>query len=103
MSTYTLTASIGGSELEISMKQGPGTPGESYRPANGTEGDMFESDFCWLCRKFYDPGDGTYKDDGFHCPIHCSAFLFPEDHPEYPKEWIYGENGWGKCTAFEKL
>lgn len=25
------------------------------------------------------------------------------NHPEYPKEWIIGPNGYGMCTAFKKF
>lgn len=68
---------------------------EPWRPANGSEGDWFESRFCDHCAK---PQlvNGTWD-----CPIQTNAFFFDLDDPEYPPEWIM-ENGAPRCTAFER-
>jgi hypothetical protein len=58
-----------------------------YMPANGTEGDIFESRWCCNCA----------KDIGDDCNILTKAFC-----GEQPTEWIYFNNK-PICTAFEKL
>lgn len=57
-----------------------------YRPANGTEGDIFESNWCSKCKK-----------DEIFCPILCDAYC-----GEQPAQWIYLNNK-PTCTAFELI
>jgi hypothetical protein len=57
-----------------------------YRPANGTEGDIFESNWCSKCKK-----------DEIFCPILCDAYC-----GEQPAQWIYLNNK-PTCTAFEPI
>ncbi|MBO1055953.1 MAG: hypothetical protein HEQ27_05255 [Dolichospermum sp. JUN01] len=57
-----------------------------YRPANGTEGDIFEANWCNKCK----------KDDNF-CPILCDAYC-----GEQPAQWIYWNNK-PTCIAFELI
>ena len=64
--------------------------GKSYRPSNGTEGDLFMAEFCDRCSKCKG------------CEIIGAAMLFEKDHEEYPKEWVYDAEGCPTCTAFEK-
>lgn len=61
-----------------------------YRPANGTEGMIFESRFCDLC----------VRDIDQDCDIHNRALLHDDDEPEYPREWTYDSMGYPTCTAF---
>jgi len=76
------------------MKRGPYPKDEPWRPANGTEGDLFEVQYCEQCK---------HNDDGYGCEeIFGKALFHDEDEPEYPKELVGGESGWGECTKFEK-
>ncbi len=63
---------------------------EKYRPSNGTEGEIFTGMWCDHCTK---------RDGG--CLIEIRAFCLGLDHPDYPPEWQYGENGQPTCTAFD--
>lgn len=64
-----------------------------YRPSNGTEGMIFEEQFCDRCVK-NDPEKG--------CEIQLNAFCYQIDDPQYPKEWIEDGNLENpRCTAFE--
>ncbi len=67
---------------------------EKYRPANGTEGDVFMERFCFQCKNDdYPEGDG--------CRILANTFAFDVDDERYPSEWIYDKDGKPVCTAFE--
>lgn len=61
--------------------------GEPYRPANGTEGDIFEYHWCRRCCN-------DNEDAGIYCEILSLAYL-----GEQPEEWVYAENK-PVCTAF---
>ena len=63
--------------------------GKPFRPSNGTQGEIFESDFCDRCK----------RDRG--CGIRMAALMHDETESEYPKEWVYNEHGQPTCTAFE--
>lgn len=76
-----------------------GTPGEAYRPSNGTEGAMFEEIWCLRCKKDQDWQEHE-KDS---CPILLRALKCWSDDPDYPKEWAYQEDGAPCCTAFEEI
>jgi len=71
--------------------------GEKYRPANGTEGQIFEAKWCHKCKKSFAIGD---EED---CQIFARAFLFGTDDSEYPTEWIYDAQGKPTCTAFDHV
>lgn len=64
--------------------------GKPYRPCNGTEGGMFIESWCGNCE----------RDTGQDCQIVGNTFVYPVDHPDYPKEWQYGPDGQPRCTAF---
>jgi hypothetical protein len=70
--------------------------GGPYRPANGTEGQLFMERYCYQCRK-----DDGGRPDGDSCEILCNALAFDPDDPEYPAEWQYTDRGQPTCTAFE--
>ena len=70
----------------------PQCAGKPYRPSNGTEGEMFHEQFCYRCR--YD------QDDDEPCEIHTNALVCSLGDADYPKEWVYDENGRPTCTAF---
>ena len=67
---------------------------ELYRPSNATEGDFFERRWCQQCRR--EPYDLHDKD----CDILLMVHAFDTDDEEYPKAWVYDEDGKPKCTAF---
>ena len=62
---------------------------ERYRPANGTEGDLFQSHWCAGCERDRD-GD---------CPILAATMAYDIDDVAYPPEWIVGRDG-PECTAY---
>jgi hypothetical protein len=75
--------------MPCTNERGPGTPGKPYRPSNGTEGMIFFDGWCADCK---------YE---CSCEIMGDTMVFDINHPQYPEEWIYGDEGWGKCTKFE--
>ncbi len=64
--------------------------GKPYRPANGTEGEIFEHLWCSRCH--YYP----------NCRIMSRAFIFGIGDREYPGEWRISIEGQPECTAFEE-
>jgi hypothetical protein len=70
----------------------PEQAGQSYQPSNGTEGEYFMEDFCYQCLHDQDPDKGCVL-------IMLSIFRKPGD-PDYPKEWIYNQDGEPTCTKF---
>ena len=66
---------------------------EKYRPANGTEGEMFMEDFCYQCTR-----DDLEKD--LLCPIIARTMALDVDDEGYPDEWQYID-GQPVCTAFD--
>lgn len=56
---------------------------EPYYPANGTDGDLFQSMNCDQC----------YKEK--QCSILTNAML-----GKYPKQWIINSEGKATCTSF---
>lgn len=80
-----------------------GTPGELYRPSNGTEGDAFLAAWCCRCGrdKAMREGCGIDEcDDGERCDIIADTMIFNIDDPEYPRAWCYGPDGQPMCAAF---
>ena len=76
--------------------------GKPYRPSNGSEGELFYDAWCSGCKRDADfkvnligPPDG--------CLIIANTMAYRETDPNYPKEWVYGEDGQPKCTAFEAV
>lgn len=63
----------------------------SYRPSNGTEGEFFQSAWCFRCAN---------DSDNNPCEILDYTMAFSINDPDYPKQWIYGDDGKPKCTAF---
>jgi hypothetical protein len=70
-----------------------------FRPCNGTTGASFIEAWCGNCKR-----DVAFRnDEGDSCPIVAASLAFDIDHPEYPKEWTYGDDGSPICTAFEPI
>jgi len=72
----------------------PECAGKPYRPSNGSEGDIFMSNFCYKCIH-----DDMENED--YCHILNRTFVHEPEDEEYPKEWIYNQEGRPICTAFE--
>lgn len=66
-----------------------------YQPSNGTEGDIFMSQYCYRCSKFPHSSDAKNQ-----CMIVLGTMALGIDDPEYPKQWQIGPNG-PTCTAFK--
>ena len=72
-----------------------GTPGKRYRPSNGTEGMMFEAEFCDQCNF------GPRNQDDPGCPIFFLYFMDDEDNLPC-NAWRYDSEGLPTCVAFWK-
>lgn len=75
---------------------------EPYRPGNGTEGEMFQEQWCNRCAR-----DAAFRNGKpeHGCRILAATMAFEVDDPEYPREWIREANdsewpGTARCTAF---
>lgn len=68
---------------------------ELYQPSNGTEGDIFMSEFCFKCSKF--PHDSDAKNQ---CAIFGKSLIYDTKDKEYPHQWRI-ESGKPTCTAFK--
>lgn len=78
----------------------PRAPGERYRPSNGTEGEYFHSMWCEECaRDKVMNGEATQEqadaDPSLYCQILNNSFA-----SEGVAEWVIGDDGQPKCTAF---
>lgn len=71
-----------------------------YRPANGTEGADFQEAFCCHCSRDAAFRDSNYEDPSLGCKILADTFVYDVDDPNYPKQWIYDNDGSPCCTAF---
>lgn len=74
---------------------------KSYRPSNGTEGMYFCEKFCRNCINGKYEHTGDTKDNP--CEILTLTFFLDIDEKDYPKEWIYDDNGKPTCSAFVKF
>lgn len=69
-------------------------PIERYRPANGTESDFFQEQWCARCSRNREKNP---------CKILGRSYAFSIDDPDYPTEWIKDAGdypGYPRCTAF---
>ena len=70
---------------------------ESYQPHCGTEGADFISAWCDKCRfETWNPE----TDKGRKCSILSNTMLYSITDSKYPREWIYGDDGYPICTKF---
>lgn len=68
------------------------TPSSPWRPANGTEGELFFEFTCYYCTRWGDDG----------CDIANRAVCFKIGDPEYPAEWVINRYGQPSCSAFSE-
>lgn len=73
------------------LNQFPDRYGESFQPSNGTEGMIFIGEFCDTC----------YHDRCKECMIAGMTMVFNPGDTEYPKEWVYSNEGWPICTKYQ--
>lgn len=73
----------------------PQCAGKPYRPSNGTEGEMFQEQFCYRCR--------NDQNDDDPCEILTATMFYTVNAPKYPKEWVYDKDGRPTCTAFHDV
>jgi hypothetical protein len=73
-----------------------------FRPANGTEGILFDEAWCSRCQR-----DAAWRagESAECCDILTRTFVFPVDNPGYPVEWIEDDvpddqDSRPRCTAF---
>lgn len=81
-----------------------------YQPSNGTEGLMFQEEWCWRCVRDRAAREGKPEDG---CEILAATMFLDVKDPNYPKEWIYDPDkmlkdgcltigaGGACCTAFK--
>lgn len=74
-------------------------PGSSYSPSNGTEGMYFVSKYCENC--IHEKFMHTQEHGDLCCDILSNSMCFSPGDKEYPKEWIYDENGKPCCTTYK--
>jgi hypothetical protein len=72
-----------------------------YRPANGTEGTLFDEAWCSRCQR----DDAWRRNESAEpCDILSRTFIYSADDPDYPKEWVQDVGGAidtnPRCTAF---
>lgn len=79
-----------------------------YRPSNGTEGDIFNSQWCHNCTVDHDGGwHDPDRQDGDSCPILMNALVGENSYPNEmgPPEWQhrggYGRGSETRCTEFQ--
>lgn len=71
--------------------------GQRYEPSNGTEGEIFMSEWCRHCARDRAMREGVELDecdDEEVCQIIAASFAGEA------KEWVYGKDGQPMCTAF---
>jgi len=68
---------------------------ELYQPSNGTEGDIFMSQFCYKCVKFPHSSDAKNQ-----CFIFLMGWSCSITDKEYPKQLRYIDDK-PVCTAFK--
>lgn len=67
-----------------------------FRPCNGTHGDAFTSAWCGRCER-----DRKWREDEVDpCEILGRTLMYDIEHPDYPQEWRYEQDGNAVCTAF---
>jgi hypothetical protein len=72
--------------------------GKPYRPSHGIDDLQFRAKFCDRC-KLLERDDEEFG--SYPCPILDNALLFAIDDKDYPKQWVYDDEGRPTCTAFE--
>lgn len=68
--------------------------GKVYEPSNGSEGAMFQAEYCAHC---------VYDASFSPCPLVFASMAFPQDNAFYPSQyWVHDEEGRPKCEMFTR-
>lgn len=73
----------------------PQCAGQPYRPSNGTEGEIFQEQHCYRCRR--------EQEENNPCDILTRSLIFSVDDADYPVEWVYDREGRPTCMAFHDV
>ena len=74
---------------------------KSYRPSNGSEGDIFDHYWCEGCARDAEFRSGPDVDPALGCQILSNSLAYDIRDPEFPKAWIENDDGSNpRCTAF---
>lgn len=79
------------------------TPGESYQPSNGTEGQCFVDVWCRHCQRDLSMSADKPIDDcdeNERCDIIDRVMFYDIGDAQYPVEWVFRDDGQPSCTAF---
>lgn len=67
---------------------------KKYRPANGSEGEIFHNHFCNRCQKD--------RYESRPCSILNRTLMLDVTDKKYPKQWVTDNNGGNpRCTSFK--
>lgn len=85
------------------LYQFPDRCGKPFRPANGTEGEMFMEAFCYQC--IHERWTHRMKEDRDEdkCDTMSRSILYDLEDKEYPNEWVFNSEGWPVCTRWKKF
>lgn len=72
--------------------------GTRYQPSNGTEGAGFWEEWCCKCAR--DKSMNGEKDMDDCGPEDLCDHLAMSFQDEGTPAWVFGEDGWPKCTEF---
>ena len=78
-----------------------GVAGQQYAPHSGSELQTFTSEWCAHCSKDKAMREGAALEDCDDNEL-CSIIAYRLIERQDP-EWIYGEDGQPKCTAFHEF
>jgi|ERR1700748_274899 len=72
---------------------------QKYRPSNWSEGDWFINKWCRNC--IHGKYEHTHKSEDPPCKILSYSIVYELNDKEYPSEWVFGDDGKPKCTAWK--
>jgi hypothetical protein len=75
--------------MQIYLVSFPELAGKPYRPANTTEGEIFENFFCNRCIR-----------NVHNCKIQLAGLFFSKNEREFPQQWTHTVAGQPTCTDF---
>lgn len=79
----------------------PRKPGERYQPCNGSEGEFFHAMWCEECARDKVMNGTATQEEADKDPERCYCMILNQSFTsEGVAEWVIGEDGQPKCTAF---
>ena len=70
---------------------------KKFIPSNGTEGLMFQEEWCRRCKR----DQAFQRGEGEGCQILADTYAHWPDENKFPSEWTYNDKSEAICTAFE--